>query len=145
LKLNADLVIIGGGPAGVTAAIAAKDRTGKIILIRKEKKALIPCGIPYIFGTLRSPDKDILPDKLLDGVDLIIDEVISINRRLKTVTTLGGKSIKYKKLVLAVGSTPVIPRVRGVELKNVIRFQPGNLGSHAIYFLHMIIYYTKLK
>jgi len=119
LKLNADLVIIGGGPAGVTAAIAAKDRTGKIILIRKEKKALIPCGIPYIFGTLRSPDKDILPDKLLDGVDLIIDEVISINRRLKTVTTLGGKSIKYKKLVLAVGSTPVIPRVRGVELKNV--------------------------
>jgi thioredoxin reductase len=47
-----DVVIIGGGPAGVTCAISASNTyPGKsLAVIRKEKIALIPCGIPYVLG-----------------------------------------------------------------------------------------------
>ena len=50
----ADIVILGGSAAGVTAAITPPrhhaDRS--ILLVRKEKQVPIPCGIPYIYGTL---------------------------------------------------------------------------------------------
>ena len=75
-----DVVILGGGPAGVTCAISAHntypDKT--IALIRKEEAALIPCGIPYTLHSVESVNDDILPDGLVtnDGTDLIIDEVM---------------------------------------------------------------------
>jgi NADH oxidase (H2O2-forming) len=55
---KADVVIIGGSAAGATAAISCKRRNpGKTVtLIRKEQQVLVPCGIPYIFGTLGSPE-----------------------------------------------------------------------------------------
>jgi len=51
-------LIIGGSAAGIVVAI-----TGKIVIqksflvIRKEEKAIVPCGIPYIFGSLGSTEK----------------------------------------------------------------------------------------
>ena len=55
---NIDVLVIGGSAAGIPAATTAKrhypDRT--VALVRKEDKVPVPCGIPYVFGTLESPD-----------------------------------------------------------------------------------------
>ena len=116
-----DVVIIGGGPAGVTCAISARNTypNKSIALIRKEKTALIPCGIPYIIHSLNSVDEDILPDKLIANAeaDLIIDE--AVGKEGKTLKLASGKEIVYGKLVLALGSYPVIPPIKGVEKHGV--------------------------
>lgn len=122
---KADLVIVGGSAAGLEAAIIAKKqyKLDKIIVIRKESKVLVPCGIPYIMGTLESIEKNVMPDALLGDTELIIDEVTSINRGTKTVTTAGGEIIGYGKLILATGSRPIAPPIPGAELGNVFIIQ----------------------
>ncbi len=118
---QADVVIVGGSAAGIEAAITARKQypSKKVIVIRKEERALVPCGIPYIMGTLGSVEKDILPVAMLGNAELIIDEVTSIDREAKTVTTAKGGIIGYDKLILATGSRPVVPRMPGVDLSNV--------------------------
>jgi len=118
-----DVLIIGGSAAGPVAGITARRHypDASVTLIRKEEKVLVPCGIPYIFGTVGSPEKNLIPDALLskNGIDFIVDEVTSIDREARTVTTKGGETIGYEKLVLGTGSLPIIPPLPGVDLENV--------------------------
>jgi len=119
-----DVLIIGGSAAGIIAAVTGKSyyQDKDFLLIRKEKKVLVPCGIPYIFGSLGSSDKDIIPDAVLTdaGIRLKIDEVISIDKKNKKCKTSDGTEISFEKLVLAIGSTPIVPKwLRGTNLENV--------------------------
>jgi len=119
---KAELVIVGGSAAGIQAAITAKrlnNNVGKITVIRKESKVLVPCGIPYIFGTLGSAEKNLIPDGAIGDAELVIDEVTSLDRESQRVTTAGGRTIGYDKLILATGSQPVVPPIPGRELGNV--------------------------
>lgn len=119
-----DVVIIGASAGGLTAAMAAKkfypDKS--VLVIKKEKVGMIPCGIPYIFGTLKSVDDDILPvEKFLEplGVDILVDEVTEIDPTKKVVRTKSGKEIAWEKLVLATGSRPAKPDFPGVDLDGI--------------------------
>jgi len=116
-----DVVVIGGGPAGVTCVISARNTypDKSIALVRKEKIAMIPCGIPYIMRSLQSVDQNVLPDDLVknSGADLIIDEVTG--RGGKVLKLGSGEEIAYEKLVLAVGSSPVLPPIPGLEKEGV--------------------------
>ena len=120
-----DLLIIGGSAGGIVTGQTARRqyKDASIAVIRKEKEGqvLVPCGLPYIFGTVGSPEKNIMPDKLLSGsnIDLIIDEVTSIDKQAKTVATASGKSIGYDRLVLATGADPIIIPIPGRDLENV--------------------------
>jgi len=120
---RADIVVIGGSAAGITAAVTAKwhypDK--EVLLVRKEKQVLIPCGIPYIFGTVGSPEKDLIPDEVLakNGIQLLIDEVTDLERQKNEIKTAGGETIGYDRLVLATGSLPAMPPVPGFDLENV--------------------------
>ena len=119
-----DVVIIGGNPAGGAAAIAAKKihKDKSVLIIRKEPESLIPCGIPYVFGTLKSVDdniKSIEPAKKL-GVEFIIDEVTAIDTKNKSLSLKNNNSVSYNKLIIATGSTPFVPPIKGNNLDGVV-------------------------
>ncbi|HEY85990.1 MAG TPA: NAD(P)/FAD-dependent oxidoreductase, partial [Chloroflexi bacterium] len=122
-----DALIIGGSAAGFAAAITARRHypDATLALIRQEKKSLVPCGIPYIFGTLGSPEKNLMPDPALakNNVELIIGLVTGIDREAKTVVTDAGETIGYEKLILTTGSLPLIPPIPGADLENVFSIQ----------------------
>ena len=118
------LVIVGGSAGGIQAAITSQrlHNVEGVTVIRKEQKVMVPCGIPYIFGTLGSTEKNMMPDALLGDAELIIDEVTSIDRKSQTVTTAGSNTIGwvgYDKLILATGSRPLVPPIPGRDLGNV--------------------------
>jgi len=119
-----DVLVIGGSAAGIVAAVTGKSSypDKDFLVIRKEKQVIIPCGIPYIFGSLRSSDKDVIPDGVLTnaGIRLKIDEVVSIDHKNKVCKTADNTEISFEKLVLATGSTPEVPKwLKGADLENV--------------------------
>ena len=111
--MKTDVLIVGGGPGGIiTAAVGRTIYYDKsFTLVRKEPKAVVPCGIPYIFNTLNSVDENIMGDAQLEknDVNLVIDTVTSIDRPTKTAFLKSGKKITFDKLVLATGSVATAP------------------------------------
>ena len=129
--VKSELVIIGGSAGGIQSAICAQKHheLKDITVIRPEVKAMVPCGIPYIFGTLGAVEKNIMPDKLLGEAKLKIGEVAAIDRKGKVVTLSNGETIGYNKLILATGSNPAQPPIPGIDKQNVwlVRKNPDYL------------------
>ena len=122
---KADVVVIGGSAAGIPAAITCRRHypDKSVLLLRKEKKVQIPCGIPYIFGTVKSPENNLIPDNAVtnNGIEIFIDEAIKIDRENKNIHTKNNEIIKYDKLILATGSTPLDLPIPGLEKDNVFK------------------------
>jgi NADH oxidase (H2O2-forming) len=118
-----DILVIGGSAAGIPAAITAKRQYPEksLLLIRKENQVVIPCGIPYILGTVGSPENNLIPDAVLqnNGIDFAIDEAKELDPKKKLVTLASGESVLYDKLVLATGSFPLVPPIPGMDKKHV--------------------------
>lgn len=122
--METDVLIIGGSAAGLVAATTAKSNhpDKKVTLIRKQEKSLIPCGIPYVFGTVGSTDKNILADGgLADlGVEIKIGEVTRIDKKKKECVCAGGETVRFDKLIIATGSHPLVPEwLKGKDKENV--------------------------
>jgi NADH oxidase (H2O2-forming) len=120
---KADVVIVGGSAAGPTAGISCRRRypDRSVILIRREDKVLVPCGIPYVFGTVGSPEKNLIPDALLEknGIELLKGEAVGVDRDKKVVSLADGEEVGYDKLVLATGSQPLELPIPGLDKENV--------------------------
>ena len=119
-----DVLVIGGSAAGIVAATTGKSfyPDKAFLVIRREKQVIVPCGIPYIFGSLDNSEQDVIPDEALTskGVRLKIDEAISIDHKNKVCKSAEGTEIGFEKLVLALGSSPVVPKwLKGSDLENV--------------------------
>ena len=117
-----DVIVIGGSAAGLTAAQTIRrhypDKT--ILVIRKEERVLIPCGIPYIFGSLAGPQENLIPDMAYEemNVDLYIGLAKDIDRSKKLIKT-ETEEFSYEKLILGTGSYPAMPPIPGHEKKGV--------------------------
>lgn len=118
-----DVIIVGGSAAGVTAGVTVRkyypDKA--ILMIKNVKNVPIPCGIPYVFGTLGDSMKNLLPtDAMMEKnrIDVVNGEVTAIHRDEKEVV-VGEDHFAYDKLVLATGSNPIKPAMKGSDLNNV--------------------------
>lgn len=120
-----DLLVIGGSAGGILAATMARKAYGDeitITLVRDTERVMVPCGIPYIYGTLQDLKKNVIPDAMLTNanIDLVIDRATEIDREQRTVKTGGGGVFGYKKLIIATGSLPLVPTfIPGYDLDNV--------------------------
>ncbi|MBT1247603.1 MULTISPECIES: FAD-dependent oxidoreductase [unclassified Thermosipho (in: thermotogales)] len=129
MKQKYNVITIGGSAAGIVAATTGKccypDKS--FLMIRKEKDAMVPCGIPYVFGFLGTTEKNIIPLAPIEkaGIDFLQDEVIKIDRKEKKIFTKNGNEFEYEKLILATGSKPFIPNIPGKDLENVF-YVPKN-------------------
>lgn len=119
---KADVVIVGGSAAGLTAAITARrHHPGRtILLVRREKQVLIPCGIPYIFGTIGSPQKNLVGDAVLENnhIELLLAKAMDIDRGERVLHTTEG-DVGYERLIIATGSRPAMPPIPGFDLDGV--------------------------
>lgn len=127
---NTDLLVIGGSAGGILTATMARKAYGDIdiTLIRETETVMVPCGIPYIYGTLRDMKKNIIPDAMIHdaGINLVVDTAVNINREQKKVSTLKNGDIGYKKLAIATGSLPIVPTfIPGYDLENVFPILKG--------------------
>lgn len=115
-------IVVGGSAAGLTAATTARrhHQDRHVLIVRMEKQVLIPCGIPYIFGTVGSAQKNLIGDAVLEsnGIELLVVEATDVDREGKVLHTTGGE-IGYERLVLATGSRPSMLPVPGCDLKGV--------------------------
>ena len=140
-----DVIVIGGSAAGLVAGMTGKSThpEKEFLLIRKEKDTLVPCGIPYILGTLESSEKDIIPigGVINAGIDFKQDEVTEVNKEAKTIKTASGEEFEYEKLVFATGSTPYEPKwLKGYNLENVF-----NIPKDKIYLDEMKNKFKEMK
>lgn len=123
--MKTDVLVIGSSAAGLVAATTGKRiyKEKEFVVVTKQPKTLIPCGIPYVFGSVGTTDNNLLPaQKMFDasGIKAIYDDVISIDREKKIVKLEKGEAIEYDKLVLGTGSLPYKPEwLKGVDLENV--------------------------
>jgi len=127
------IVIAGGVAGGASTAARARrlDENAEIIVLERDYYvSYANCGLPYhISGVIADREKLLVqtPEKLRENLNLAVrigHELTAIDRDAKTVqvrnlATGESYSETYDKLVLALGATPIRPRLPGIDLPNI--------------------------
>lgn len=118
-----DVLIIGGSAAGLSAANSIKTwyPNKQVSVVRDVSYTVVPCGIPYIYGMLKSVEKDKIPDEgfIKKGVEFITSQVSEIDRQQHLARFTDGETIGYEKLILATGARAIVPSIPGGQLENI--------------------------
>ena len=104
-----DILVIGGGPAGMMAAITAKKRGWNVDLWEKEDRlggTLWPAGGPEFKSDVIRLINYLTKQCEKWGVNVVLN---------KEATLENVKEKAYDKIVLAAGASPVVPGIEGIE------------------------------
>ena len=119
------VAIIGAGAVGMTVATYLKRHTDYDVLVFSSDThtAYSQCGMPFVLEGIISDFPDLIvrpPDTFIEmGIDLHLNtEVRNIDAVSQKVISDSGV-FEYDHLVIATGSTPVIPPIPGIHLNGV--------------------------
>ena len=123
MKAGEKLVIIGGGGGGFATAMRVKALMPDIdiTLVRKEKRFIVRCSLPYVVSGLITPESVVNPDgKFIEsGINVIVGEVTKVDPKQKSVYLSDGRELPYHKLVMATGASPIVPPIEGRDFAGV--------------------------
>ncbi|WP_238902042.1 FAD-dependent oxidoreductase [Clostridium sp. YIM B02506] len=108
------VVVIGGGPAGMKAAITASLRGHDVILLEKEKE---------LGGQLRYVAKEYYKEDIRRYLKYLITQVSKSNIDLRLGCEANREyveSLKPDSLIIAVGADEFIPPIKGADMKHVM-------------------------
>lgn len=112
-----DIIIIGAGPAGISAGIYAVSRGLKTLIIEKNKVGGIignVSTVTHYTAVMKNESGATFAARMKEqaegaGVEIIYETVVSVSLKgdVKTVTTsAGGAAYEAKRVIIAGGSTP---------------------------------------
>jgi pyruvate/2-oxoglutarate dehydrogenase complex dihydrolipoamide dehydrogenase (E3) component len=134
MEKKIDVLVIGAGPAGIISAVTARKYYPEknIAVIKSIDQGVVPCGIPYMFASLKNPQDNKLGNAALEkkNISVIVDEAVKIDRGKKIVITKNEQIFGYEKLILAIGSKPFVPPIEGID-------------KCGVYFIHKDMVYLK--
>lgn len=128
------LVVIGGTAAGASAASRARKLDPSLPITVFEKTGFVTygsCGLPYYIGKEIKDYSDLVtytPEFLKEKRCLdvkIFKEVTAVDIKAKRVVVrdvqdpCNTEEVSFSKLIFATGASPVIPPIKGINLKNV--------------------------
>ena len=121
------LVIIGGGAGGASTAAEAKrnDPALNVTILQMGKfVSYASCPTPYYIGDLIQDEHKLIartPEKFnKDGIHVQLNaEVVRINPRENIVETKDGRQFPYDILVMATGTSAIVPDMPGIHLPGV--------------------------
>lgn len=121
-----DIVIVGAGIAGVSAAEAAREHSSKARITLISREADLPYYrlnlTRYLAGEIGSEDLGVKPKSWYDDNDIhlmLSTELQKIDTQNKTLTLKNTDKTGYDKLILAMGSHPFVPPFPGANRDNV--------------------------
>jgi NADH oxidase (H2O2-forming) len=122
-------VIVGNGIAGMSAAYTIRrlHKEAQIKMISEEPNPTYsPCMLPnYLSGEISRERVFVreFPDYSRENIQLITSKkAIALDLEQKNVI-LQAESIDYDKLIIATGSKPIVPSVKGINKKGVFTFK----------------------
>jgi NADH oxidase (H2O2-forming) len=128
-KKQERFVVVGNGITGVSAACTIRkyNKEAKIMIVSKEPHPTYSaCLLPnYLSGEISREKIFVreLSDYAKDHIDLIPSEkALSVDIERKNVVLQTG-SIGYDKLIIATGSKPTLPSIKGIHRKGVFAFK----------------------
>jgi NADPH-dependent 2,4-dienoyl-CoA reductase/sulfur reductase-like enzyme len=121
------LVIIGGGAGGASTAAEAKrnDPSLNVTILQMGKfVSYASCPTPYYIGDIIKDEHKLIartPEKFREGgIDVQLNaEVVNINPKETFVEIKDGRRFPYDILVMATGTSAIVPDMKGTDLPGV--------------------------
>lgn len=125
------VVVVGGGPAGLTAAITAAERGHQVTLLEKSDA---------LGGNLKIMECEPMKHDMVEYRDYLVRQIEKqhVTVKLNTPATADAvKALQPDAVICAVGSNILIPPVKGIDRDKVLTFmdafyRPDSLGKDVI-------------